>query len=74
MDIFLRVVAIFVEVVILAGVMYALLTGVKLTALDLGVGERYKRMMTLLLGVVGLIVIVFFIVHLTAFYPMTGSQ
>ncbi len=74
MDILLRVIAIFVELVILAAVMYSLLTAVKLTVLDLGVGEKYKRMMTLLLGVVGLIVVVFFIVHLMAFYPAIGGQ
>ncbi len=73
MDIFLRVIAIFVEVVILAGIMYALLAGVRLIIFDLGVGEKYRKIVTLLFGVIGLAVVVFFIGHLTAFYPIMGS-
>ena len=69
MDILLRTIAIVVELLILAGIAYCILKGVKLTALDLGVKPKYRRILTLLLVVVGIIVIIFFIAHLTTFYP-----
>lgn len=70
MDIFLRVIAIFIEVVILAAVMYCLLTGVRLTVFDLGMGLKYKRVVALVLLLVGFITVFFFIAHLTSFYPV----
>jgi ABC-type uncharacterized transport system involved in gliding motility auxiliary subunit len=69
MDIFLRTVAIFIEVLFLAGIMLSLLLGVKLILFDLGVGLKYKKMITLALLTVGVIAMVFFISHLTTFYP-----
>ncbi len=69
MDILLRAVAIFVEVLILAAIFYSLLFGVWLTLFDLGLGPKYKRMVTTVLIVAGSIVLVFLIAHLTAFYP-----
>lgn len=69
MDIFLRTIAIIVEVVILAVIAYSILSGVRLFALDLGVGAKYNKILTLLMVVVGVIVLFFFISHLTAFYP-----
>ena len=69
MDIFLRAVAILIELVILAGVMYVLIRGVKLVAFDLGLGAKYKRFITMLLITVGGVAVVFFIAHLTSFYP-----
>ena len=69
MDILLRVIAIFIEVSILAAVIYALLTGVRLTVFDLGLGPKYKKVVAMLLIVAGGMVVVFFISHLTSFYP-----
>jgi len=69
MDIFLRAIAILIEVVILAGIMYALLRGVKVIAFDLGLGEKYKKFITMALIAVGSIAVIFFIAHLTSFYP-----
>ncbi len=69
MDILLRVIAIFIEVAILAAIMYVLFTGVRLTAFDLGLGLRYKKVVTMALVLAGFIVVVFFIAHLTSFYP-----
>lgn len=69
MDVLLRVIAIFIEVVILAAVMYVLFTGVRLTVFDLGLGLRYKKIVTIALVLAGFIVVVFFIAHLTSFYP-----
>ncbi len=69
MDVLLRVVAIFTEVLLLASIMCVLLSGALLTIFDLGLGSRYKKVVALLLVMVGGMVVVFFIAHLTAFYP-----
>lgn len=69
MDVLLRVVAIFIEVAILTAIMYVLFTGVRLTVFDLGLGLRYKKIVTIALVLAGFIVVVFFIAHLTSFYP-----
>jgi hypothetical protein len=69
MDILLRTVAIFIEVLILAGIMLSLLLGVKLILFDLWLGPKYKKMITIALLIVGVISLVFFIAHLTSFYP-----
>jgi len=68
-DILLRVVAILVEVLILGAIIYSLLTGVRLTAFDLGLGPKYRKIIAIMLVVVGGMVMVFFISHLTSFYP-----
>ena len=69
MDILLRAIAIFIEVVLLAAIMYCLLTGVRLTVFDLGLRPKYKKVVAMALVLVGCVVVVFFIAHLTAFYP-----
>jgi hypothetical protein len=69
MDILLRTVSIFIEVLILAGIMLSLLLGVKLILFDLGLRPKYKKMITIALLIVGVISLVFFISHLTTFYP-----
>lgn len=69
MDVLLRTIAIFIEVLILAAIIYCLLTGARLTIFDLGLGSKYKKVVTMALVVAGCIVVVFFIAHLTSFYP-----
>ena len=69
MDVLLRTIAIFIEVVILAAIMYCLLTGVRLTIFDLGLGTKYKKVIAMVLILAGSIAVVFFIAHLTSFYP-----
>ena len=69
MDILVRILAIFVEVLILAAIAYSILNGVRLSALDLGIGQRYSKALAMLLITVGLIVVIFFVAHLTSFYP-----
>lgn len=69
MDVLLRVVAIVIEVLILTAIIYVLLTGAWLTIFDLGIGSKYKKVIATVLVLVGCIVVVFFIAHLTAFYP-----
>ncbi len=69
MDILFRTIAIVIEVLILAAISYAVLHGVRLTASDLGIGPRYGKAVVLALLAVGFIVLIFFIAHLTTFYP-----
>ena len=70
MDILLRVIAIVIEVVILVAIMYSVLAGVWLAIFDLGVGPKYKKVIAMVFVLAGCIVVVFFIAHLTAFYPI----
>ena len=70
MDVFLKVLAIFIEVLILTVLAGCLLFGVWLTIFDLGLGVKYKKAMAMVLVLVGCAVVVFLIAHLTAFYPV----
>ena len=72
MDIVLRTIAIFIEVVLLVAILYCLIAGVWLTLFDLGVAAKYKKAVTMGLVMVGCILFVFLIAHLTAFYPGIG--
>ncbi len=65
----LRTIAIIVEVFILAAIAYSVLNGVKLTAFDLGIRTKYHRAINMALIAIGFIVLIFFIAHLTTFYP-----
>lgn len=69
MGILLRTIAIIMEVVLLAAITYSVLNGVRLTAFDLGIGPKYSKAVVMMLLAVGFIIVVFFIAHLTAFYP-----
>ena len=69
MDIFLRTIAIIIEVLLLVVIAYAILNGFRLTAFDLGIKSKYSNMVAMAFIVVGCVVLVFFIAHLTAWYP-----
>ncbi len=69
MDTFLIIIAIFIEVVLLTVIIYCLLNGVRLTAFDLGIGPKYNKAVTMALIVAGVLILVFFVAHLTTFYP-----
>lgn len=69
MDVFLRTIAIIIEVLILAAIAYAIFNGVRLTALDLGVKQKYGKALIMALLALGFIAVIFFIAHLTQFYP-----
>ncbi|MFC1592888.1 hypothetical protein ACFL4C_02625 [Candidatus Omnitrophota bacterium] len=69
MDILIRVLAITVEVLLLGLIAYAVLNGVRLMVFDLGVKPKYGKAIAMALLAVGTIFIVFFIAHLTTFYP-----
>jgi hypothetical membrane protein len=69
MDIFLRTIAIIIEVLILAVIFYSVARGLKLVIYDLGVKEKYNRIINTLLICLGTIFIAFCVAHLTTFYP-----
>ena len=69
MDILVRTFAIIIEVVLLVAITYSVLIGVRLTAFDLGVGPKYSKAVAMMLLAIGVIIVVFFIAHLTTFYP-----
>lgn len=69
MNILVRTVAIIIEVAILAGIAYSFLNGVRLAALNAGIGAKYQKAITGAFLIVGVIVVIFFIAHLSAFYP-----
>jgi hypothetical protein len=69
MDTFIRTIAIIIEVIILTLIAYTMLKAVRLTAFDLGIKSKYGKAITMALFAVGFIVVIFFIAHLTTFYP-----
>ncbi|MFC1969353.1 hypothetical protein ACFLVF_02560 [Chloroflexota bacterium] len=69
MDVVLRSIAIIIELALLAGIAYCFLQGVKLAVTDMGAGTRYYRALTMAVAMIFTIVVVFFIAHLTTFYP-----
>ena len=69
MDIFLRIIAIVIEVLILLVIYYALARAFKLIIIDFGVKEKYNTIINVALVTVGTIFIAFCIAHLTTFYP-----
>jgi succinate dehydrogenase/fumarate reductase cytochrome b subunit len=69
MDIFLRVIAIVIEVAVLGAVFYYILAGLRILLFDLGIKQEYSKIITVMLIVVGCIVVTFLVSHLYTFYP-----
>jgi hypothetical protein len=69
MDIFLRTIAIIIELLILATITYVVLNGARLTVFDLGIKAKYHKAVSMALIALGIILFIFFIAHLTTFYP-----
>ena len=69
MDIFLRIIAIVIEVLVLAALFFAVAWGFKLIIADFGVKAKYNIIINLALITVGIIFIAFCVAHLTTFYP-----
>ena len=65
----LRPVVMAVEIIVLMGVVWSLFLGVKLTAFDFGVEEKYKTFLGWAFMIMGCLALVFFIAHLVTFYP-----
>jgi len=69
----LRPVVMAVEIIVLMGVVWSLFLGVKLTAFDFGVEEKYKKFLWWAFMIMGCLALVFFIAHLVTFYPRVSS-
>lgn len=69
MDILPRAIAVFIEVVILMAIFYFIINGVRLLLFDLGITQKYSKVISVVFIVVGCVIAVFLISHLTAFYP-----
>ena len=65
----IRGIAISVEVVILIAMFYFILNGVRLILFDMGLTQKYSKIVIMLLGVIGCILVVFLTSHLITFYP-----
>lgn len=64
-----RVFAIFVELVILAVLVFSLLWAVRLALFDLWLGPKYRPVATMALATIGGLAMIFLIAHLISFYP-----
>ncbi|MDM8000859.1 MAG: hypothetical protein QUS33_12940 [Dehalococcoidia bacterium] len=69
MDQFLRVIAVLLEVSVLGIMSLCLFWGVKLLLDDFGIGKKYEKAIVMALVVLFLIFVLFFTMHLSAFYP-----
>jgi hypothetical protein len=70
MDQFLRVAAVLLEVLVLAGMMFCIFWGVKLLLVDLGINSKYNKAIFMVLTVLFGVFVFFFIMHLSSFYPV----
>ena len=68
----IRAAAISVELVILIAMFYFILNGIRLILFDMGLTQKYSKIVIVLLGVVGCLVVVFLTSHLITFYPPRG--
>jgi len=73
MESLLRPVVIIVEIIVLMGVIWSLFLGVKLSAFDFGLEEKYKRFIYWVFMIMGCLALVFFIAHLITFYPRSST-
>jgi hypothetical protein len=69
MEPFFRPIAIFVELAILMGMIYALFTGGRLVLFDLGLDPKYSPFIKWVLRIVSFLALIFFVAHLITFYP-----
>ena len=69
MDAFIRGISVFLEVLILAAIVYYLLNGVRLILADFGIGPKYTKAIVMTIVAAGGLLMIFFIAHLTTFYP-----
>jgi len=70
---FLRPTVIIVEIIVLMGVIWSLFLGVKLSAIDFGLEEKYKDFICWVFMIMGCLALVFFIAHLVTFYPRLST-
>jgi branched-subunit amino acid transport protein AzlD len=69
MDQFLRVVAVLLEVSVLGIMMLCLFWGLKLLLDDFGINKKYEKAIVMALSVIWVVIVFFFAMHLSSFYP-----
>ncbi len=69
METFFRAIALFIELIMIMGTIFAFFLGLRLALSDLGLSPRYQRFLRLALTTVWIMVMVFFVSHLILFYP-----
>ena len=69
MDQFLRVVAVILEVSVLGIMILCLFWGLKLLLDDFGINKKYEKAIVMALSVLWFVVVFFFTMHLSSFYP-----
>jgi branched-subunit amino acid transport protein AzlD len=69
MDQFLRVVAVLLEVSVLGIMMLCLFWGLKLLLDEFGINKKYEKAIVMALSVIWVVVVFFFTMHLSSFYP-----
>ena len=69
---YLRAIAILLEVAILAVIMFVFMKAAWLTGFDLGLDSKYKTILKIFLALIGFAAVFFFIAHLISLYPTTG--
>jgi len=68
-DQFLRVVAVLLEVSVLAIMVFCIFWGLRLLLTELGISRKYDKAIFMALATLLGIATLFFIMHLSAFYP-----
>jgi len=58
-----------VELVVLSALLYCFLSSILLVVLDLGIGQRYEKVIILFLVAIVALVGSFFVAHGTFYYP-----
>ena len=69
MDTFLRIIAVILELIVIGAIFYHILYGVKIILLDMGMKEKYSRIIDVALFAVGSLAVTFLASHLITFYP-----
>jgi hypothetical protein len=69
MDQFLRVVAVLLEVGVLGIMMLCLFWGLKLLLDDFGINKKYEKAIVMALSTIWFVIVFFFFMHLSSFYP-----
>ncbi|OGQ00340.1 MAG: hypothetical protein A2026_09345 [Deltaproteobacteria bacterium RBG_19FT_COMBO_46_12] len=65
----LRPFAIFVELILLVGVIYSLFMGMNLGMVDLGLDRKYLKFLKIIAILMSCLILFFLISHLITFYP-----
>ena len=69
METSLRPFAIFLELILLVGVIYSLFTGMNLALSDLGLDRKYSKFLKTAVILLTFLILFFLVSHLITFYP-----